>query len=722
MILFQEDWKKFPTAFPDISTTNESWVKLAALLKSMGVTNYYFMLALYQPILKGVDPYSENLSEEIKMAIALEIQYNPWYFFREVVRIPNGKSPLMFNAHRGNISVIWSFLVNIDYAFIIPRQNGKSTTVDCIDIYLLFFKLFGAEIFLLTKDNTLRKRNIRRLKETRDLLPKWLCPHNPKKDENNVESITCVARGNRLSSAVGQMQVAQAENVGVGSTFYVTNIDESPKTPNIHITLPFFLACTTTARDNAEREGYPYGNLFTCTSGKKSTQEGSYMYTYLYNSMVWDECLYDCKNRKDAIEMVCRNSKDGSRKIIGVFNHRQVGRTDEWLKEKRKLVGGSRETFEMDYLNKWSSGTLTSPIDSQVLESIKLSEKDHVYTQVNNDSYILRWYIPEHLIAEFMYSNDTTITLDSGEAVGRDYNAITVLNDADCSLIAASGINEANTTKYALWLADLLIMFPRMTLIFENKSTGGAIVDTIVIKLVSKGIDPFKRIYNKIVDHYLEYKDEYEYISKHMAFRSEETYVKYKSLFGFKTNGSNRQFLYDTVLTEALKSSGHLIKDKVLIEELSGLIEKNGRVDHLAGGHDDMVISYLLGHYFLKHTKNLKYYGIDISNLLSLVTPNGAIMTDEEMLNRRKLLFLQQEIQELKEKLTVASNIIESTIYEKQLTLKVKEANELGDISLSIDKVLEEIKDKAVSKNNLRQSILKTTQDLRQRNNYGYRG
>ena len=45
MILFLEDWAKYPTAIPNVKTTNKSWLRLAGLLKSMGVKNHAFPLA-----------------------------------------------------------------------------------------------------------------------------------------------------------------------------------------------------------------------------------------------------------------------------------------------------------------------------------------------------------------------------------------------------------------------------------------------------------------------------------------------------------------------------------------------------------------------------------------------------------------------------------------------------------------------------------------------------
>lgn len=46
-----------------------------------------------------------------------------------------------------------------------------------------------------------------------------------------------------------------------------------------------------------------------------------------------------------------------------------------------------------------------------------------------------------------------------------------------------------------------------------------------------------------------------------------------------------------------------------MIDEITGLVTKNGRIDHSDGNHDDMVIAWLLGVWFLTTSKNLQFYG-----------------------------------------------------------------------------------------------------------------
>ena len=166
MILFKKDWARFPTAIPDLKTKNQSALKLAGIYKLMGIENHLFFLALVNPNLQGVNPYSEDLSLELKAAIILECKINPWYFFREVAMVPvegshTGKA---FELNRANISLLWSFFNHVRFFLIQPRQTGKSVSSDVLSSYLLTLGTLNTKINLLTKSNELRVKNIIRLK------------------------------------------------------------------------------------------------------------------------------------------------------------------------------------------------------------------------------------------------------------------------------------------------------------------------------------------------------------------------------------------------------------------------------------------------------------------------------------------------------------------------------------------------------------------------------
>lgn len=120
-VRFLKDFYRYKAA-PDLKTTNSSFIRTAEVFRQQGIKNYYFLLQLNNRMLQGVDPYSEDLTNEQKLMIAEECRTNFWYFLREVCRL---KPEQAFKANRGNISFIWNYLNHVTTYMIMPRQQGK---------------------------------------------------------------------------------------------------------------------------------------------------------------------------------------------------------------------------------------------------------------------------------------------------------------------------------------------------------------------------------------------------------------------------------------------------------------------------------------------------------------------------------------------------------------------------------------------------------------------
>lgn len=120
-VRFLKDFYKYQ-ASPDLTTRNKSFIRTAEVFRQQGVKNYYFLLQLNNRALVGVDPFSEELTNEQRLMIAEECRVNFWYFLREICML---KPDQPFQANRGNISFIWTYLNHITTYMIMPRQQGK---------------------------------------------------------------------------------------------------------------------------------------------------------------------------------------------------------------------------------------------------------------------------------------------------------------------------------------------------------------------------------------------------------------------------------------------------------------------------------------------------------------------------------------------------------------------------------------------------------------------
>lgn len=688
-ILFANDWKRFPNAIVDYETKNESFLRMASLYNEMGIKNSVFHLVLLQPELQGVDPYDENLSNETKIKIGLECKNNFWYYIREVVRIPvqGIPEPISYIANRGNLALSWCFFNSVDMALIQPRQTGKSVSTDCISVWLIYIGAVNTDVMLITKDDGLRVKNVERLKKMRDMLPGYLLDIS-NKDSDNTFKLTCLSLKNNYDTAVAQNSELAANNIGRGFTAPVRHIDEGPFIRFIGITLPAAMMAGVAARESALAHGKPCGNIFTTTAGKIDDRDGGYMWNFINKGSVWNEILLDASNRDELITLI-KNSSGGRKVLInGTFSYQQLGKTDEWAYNVIVENNLSKEEADRDVFNKWTRGSQSSPLSVELNQRIKDSEQDPLFSEITKDSYIIKWYYTQEELLETLNDTPIILGLDTSDAIGRDAIALVFTSAIDLSVIGAATINETNLLRFSRFLADVLIKYTNVTLIPERKSSAQAIIDAVIIFLTKEGIDPFRRMYNSLVDKKDEKPQDFKELSTPMGKRGNQFYDKWKKTIGFNTTGSSRDLLYSTILQNAAKDAGHLVKDRSLSTEIRGLIIKNGRIDHGNDGHDDSVIAWLMTHWMLTYTKNLSHYGIDSNKTLSKVYGVGRQLTDLEEYEASKQVKIKEDMEILYDELTAATDEYTVAQLEARLAALANKVKINGVSAFSIDSLL----------------------------------
>lgn len=699
MILLRKDWDLYPGAIIDVKTTNTTFLKYSALLRTMGIKNHAFPLALLNPELQGVDPFSNNLSMEQMAMIAIECRDNPWYYFREVSMAPGRGSPepVRFKANRGNMAVFWLYFNHITSMLIQIRQTGKSFSVDSLLVYLTNVLLSNSNVAVLTKDDTLRAFNSERIRDIQSELPFYLMQKTPS-DIANTEELTFRSLGNSIRLMVPNKSPKAALNIGRGLTVGTFICDEAAFIYNIGITLPAALAAGTAARDSARINGDPFGTILMTTAGKKDDRDGAFVFNLLSKSAVWTEKFFDAETPEKLYELVTSNSPGGELRVNCTFSHRQLGYTDEWLKQAVKDALVTGEDADRDFFNKWTSGSLSSPLSAELLATIKQSENTSFYTEIAAPyNYALRWHLEESAVSFVMQNDDHVISIDSSDAVGGDDIGMVIRSVKSGAVVAAGNFNETNLITFCEWLMTLFVKYPRLTLVIERRSTGAMIVDYLIMMMLAKQIDPFRRIFNWVVQNKDEHPERYVEISKELYLRDNAVYTKYKKEFGFSTSSSgatSRNELYSTTLLNAAKYTGDKTKDPIVIEQIMSLTTRNGRVDHRVGGHDDVCIAWLLSGWLLFNGRNLDHYGIKNREVLSeSVVRKKEVGTSEDQYDAFVQKQLRQQVDELAEKLKQERDWFISQKIEHKLRAAVAMMKVTDEEKISIDELIRQLKE-----------------------------
>lgn len=684
MILFMNDWLKYPRAIVDTNTRNKSFLKIAKLYKDMGIKNYYFHLALLQPELQGVDPHDEdNLTLEQKTMILWEIDNNPWYYLREMILNKDAGFEIheqMFVANRSNIAAMWLLCCSIDYIQIQPRQTGKSYGTDCNGTWLHYYVYEGTQMNLITKDDTLRQANIQRIKEIRDGIPDY-CMRHSKKDDNNQISLSCVARNNKFISHVSQSSERGATNLGRGLTSPYVHVDEGPFIAHIELTISSAMGSMSTARENAARKGYPACTIFTTTAGNPATRDGKYMFDIWSNAAPWQEEFLDSRNRDELVKLIKANKHGMDVTVNLTLSATQLGKSKEWLLEAIGRARSEGSNIDRDYFNRWTSGSDEGLISGKDATAVRDSEMEPIRKVMSDNGFIWRWY--EAYDPSEMY----VLGLDTSDAIGRDDIAL-LLTNARTGATAASGwFNEINLINFGQWLVVFLIEYKNVLLIIERQYNAQVLIDFLIIKLLEAGEDPFKRMYNEIVQNRDADPDLYDKVIEPGLNRYSYHYDKYKSKFGFKTNKDTRGLLYGQVLFNTVENFADVIRDSKLISQMLSLVIKNNRVDHGSGAHDDMVIAWLLSHWLLNYGVDVSSYGLDPRSILS-ERKNKKEMNPAERVKHIQQNKIKNEIKELTEQLDGETSTMEILQIENKLRKLTRQVIDVDDDSVNIDAIL----------------------------------
>ena len=703
MILFRDDWLKYPGAIIHYSTKNESFLKVAEIYHRMGVENCAFHLALLDPDLEHIDPFSEGLTLVQKAKVVRECKRNFWYYLREIERVPEPGSvtAVRFMANRMNIALYWLFFNNIMTVVVILRQTGKTTTLGVLLKYILNFGALNTFANFLTKSEGLKAETLSKIKALFEELPEYL-NFSTKKDIFNTDEIHLREFNNKLKGSLSSSSPKQAEKVGRGYTAAVNVIDEAAFIENIAIAMGAMLMSGNAARVAAERNNNPFGTLIATTAGDIDTRDGGYIYSIVTGATVWYESFLDCRDKAmldSTIYTNCAADKNNSKKpIVNItMSYRQLGYSEEWLKKTLENNISTPENIKRDLYNQWLSGSSASPIPKEYIESMR----EHVLDRAPYPlfwaphNYLLRWYIDEGEVqSRAAQGHHFVIGVDTSDGSGGDDISFVVRDHAIGDVICAAVFNELNLITLADFFVSFLLRYKNTTMIIERKSSAAAIIDYITQKLMAVGVNPFFRMYNTIVQNKETMQREFEEISRLRSY-DEATVNKYKKHIGFITSGSGvtaRSDLYSSTMMHMLKFTATLLRDQTLVNQLCALVIRNGRVDHPVGGNDDMEISALLAYWLLTKGRNLQHYSIDSSKVMrrNTVYLEEKYKSDEDALDQEEILEIEHEFNDLLEQLRVERDPIVAKQLEYRLRRLANQSSSAGNV-ISVEEMLEEI-------------------------------
>lgn len=263
----------------DFGTNNRSFIQVAQDLHRLGIKNCYFMLEVFDPRVVNIDPYAVDLDghcaltkEQINIVMT-ECRANPWYFLREVSRIPDqGGTSVPYRANRGNIAQAWCIFHGYDSWLCLPRQKGKTMSALAAESWGYNFGTTNSSFIFINKDGPLAKKNLWRLRNLNERLPEYMqfdmfVDETGKKtvQRKNATELRHAVNGNSVAVTSKATSYDKALSMGRGLDAPILHFDEPEFTDFIDVIVENSVSTYEQAAKNAAKNGAMHARIFTCT-------------------------------------------------------------------------------------------------------------------------------------------------------------------------------------------------------------------------------------------------------------------------------------------------------------------------------------------------------------------------------------------------------------------------------------------------------------------------
>lgn len=593
----------------DLGTNNKSFLQLAEDLKTLGIKNWFFMLEICDPSLVNIDPYAIDpktghsaLTKDQVVRVVNEIARNPWYYLREISRIPDqGGTSIPYRANRGNIAQAYCIIHGYDSWLNLPRQKGKTQSALAIQAWAYNFGTTNSEFIFVNKDGDNAKTNLRRMGDQIALLPEYLQFSSIVDEETglrtkatkNATTIKHPINNNSVITKPKATSYDKALSLARGLTAPILHFDEPEFTDHIKTIIANSVSTYEEAAKNAKKNNAMYARIFTCTPGDLDTKPGQEAQEVLDKTCPWTEKIYDWTD-EEVKTYIASRGKDCNGILYIEYMYYQIGLTQSWLQEISAKIGDPL-VVRREILLQRLHGSSLSPFPQDDIEYIVETEHKAI------DELWLLEYFKFDIYQALNKNIPYLIGIDCSTGTNGDNNAITVIDPYTVEPVAEFECSYIGEKKFIQLIIELVSKhLPKSVLCIERNSVGDAIVDFLLDSPIRANL-----YFDKAKDLQEEKMRQHETIESMLKKQA-----SIKTFYGVYTHGASRDDMMSILARHVNEYKEKFITHNI-IRDLSRLVRtRSGRVEAGIGFHDDSIMSYLIALYVYYHGNNLVSFGI----------------------------------------------------------------------------------------------------------------
>ena len=571
------------------------YIKVCKILKDEGIVNFAFPLMTYDKDLIGIDPYSDEVKNNIRLQLKItnEVANNMWYFLREVVRVPNPGASIPFGLHRGNLAMLFCLNCNFNTYVELPRQHYKTYSAVVYYAWVNMYKARNYNMIFTHKAYADTVENLRRLKQLLDpdngCLPEYLLAPLGKNDKNNENEFIIASNNNRIKVVGPANDTAGADKAGRGSTVPLIWLDEIAFLKYNETMMGAMVPAFSTASAAARENGTPYSILLTTTPSSLDIPEGKFVHdTLIEQAMDFDEKMYDYyfeRGLEWLADFVANNSNNYF--VVVKFSYKQLGKSEAWLQEQLRKMNNNMTLVKRELLLEWTYSSDDSLLDEETLNKIaQYADRDYVSKLLILDKYML-YYIRQ---PSNIFKKNYVISMDIAGGLGRDKTAITVIDPKDNLPTAVMYSNKMTVVDLVEVTCELLDRYFPMGIVVPELNYSGNTFMELMLKKGKYNSNLFYTIKETKAERIIQE-------DRDIFAKAKKKYVrKEKRVYGINTTAATRKIMVEDILFNLINNKPESFNNRDIFKELKTLErKKTGKIEHSDSGHDDILMSYLIG-------------------------------------------------------------------------------------------------------------------------------
>ena len=473
------------------------------------------------------------------------------------------------------------------------RQSGKTIGVLIRYVWVYHFGTINSQMAFSNKRLDDSQLNLKRFNNIFEMLPDYLKAHVSPNDRNNLDYIESAENGNSIKALSSPTTKQNADQLGRGFTSPSIWFDEFGFLKFNGIVYAAASPALTRAAEAAERNGTPYGKTITTTPNDRDSYEGAYAYSILDGAVRFDNTWYD-KSYSEIKNIIDTNSSNNF--VYIKFGYKDLGRDERWFRNQCRELNNDLMKIKRELLLEWTLANDRSPFSEEQLSSISSFVRDEPISYMYfNKIYKFNVYEEFH----DMFTTNWIIAIDIGGGLQQDFTVITIIDPRTKRLKAIYRSNSILSDELIELVENMVDTFlPNAVIVPERNSLGIPILDRMA---KSNIIRP--RLYYEVKDRMAERKVDDPRKNEMAKFKTRV------QVYGQVTDKKSRDIMFNEILAYMVENEPDAIICPELFGELKTLERNNrGKIEARQGGHDDVVMAWLIGLYALMYGKNINKF------------------------------------------------------------------------------------------------------------------